>query len=50
MDPDEIVERYRTAINHKLHPADGDFEANGVLFTVNEITGKTEHMERVNLT
>ena len=49
MDPDEIVERYRTAINHKLHPAEGDFEGNGVLFTVNEITGKTEDMERVTL-
>lgn len=49
MDPEEIVERYRTAINHKLHPAEGDFEGNGVLFTVNEISGRCEHMERVTI-
>lgn len=34
LDSREIVERYLTAVNHKLHPPTGKMRADGVLFTV----------------
>ena len=49
MMPEEIVERYLTAINHKLHPAEGEMKADGILLTVNEVTGKTTDIERIVL-
>lgn len=49
IDPDEIVNRYLTAVNHKLHPATGRIRAEGVLFTVNEATGHATDAARVTL-
>ena len=45
----EIVERYLTAVNHKLHPAKGKMRAEGVLFTVDEESGRCTGAERVTL-
>ena len=49
IEPREIVERYLTGINHKLHPAEGKMRADGVLFTIEEATGKCTAAERVTL-
>lgn len=46
---DEIVSRYLTAVNHKLHPATGKMRAHGVLFTVDEGRGLATAAERVAL-
>lgn len=49
IDSREIVERYLTAINHKLHAARGRMRAEGVLFTVDPATGKCTAAERVTI-
>ena len=45
----EVVERYLTAINHKLHPAEGRIVCQGVLIEVNEVTGRAVDIRRVTL-
>ena len=47
IDPSEIVERFLTAVNHKLHPARGRMYADGVLFTVDEAKGICTAAERI---
>ena len=49
IDSREIVERYLSAINHKLHAARGRMRAEGVLFTVDPATGKCTAAERVTI-
>ncbi len=49
IDHREIVERYLTAINHKLHVGRGRMRAEGVLFTVDPTTGKCTAVERVTV-
>ena len=49
IEPREIVDCYLSGINHKLHPAEGKMRADGVLFTVDEGTGKCTAAERVTL-
>ncbi len=47
--PDMVIDRYLTAVNHKLQPADGPIAADCVLFTVDPATGKTTAAERLQL-
>ncbi len=49
IEPEEILTRYLTAINHKLHPAKGRMYADGVLFTVDEGRGVCTACERVEI-
>ncbi len=49
IDSEEIIERFLTAINHKLHPARGKMYADGVLFTVDEGRGVCTACERVEI-
>lgn len=49
MNRDEVVERYLTAINHKLHPAEGRIVCQGVLIDVNDLTGRASEIRRVTL-
>lgn len=47
LDRHEIVERYLTAVNHKLHPPTGRMRATGALFTVEG--GRTVETEAITL-
>ena len=49
MNCEEVVERYLTAINHKLHPAEGRIVCQGVLIEVSETTGRATDIRRVTL-
>ncbi len=49
IDAPMIVERYLTAVHHRLRPAEGPMYADGVLFTVDEKTGRCAHAERVKI-
>lgn len=49
IDSREIVDRYLSAINHKLHAARGRMRAEGVLFTVDPATGRCTAAERVTI-
>ena len=49
MERREIVERYLTGINHKLHAAEGKMRADGVLFTVDTAEGRVTAAERVTV-
>ena len=49
MNSDEVVERYLSAINHKLHPAEGRIVCQGALIEVNDLTGRAEEIRRVTL-
>jgi metallophosphoesterase (TIGR00282 family) len=49
IDSREIVERYLTAINHKLHVGRGKMRAEGVLFTVDPALGRCTAAERVTI-
>ena len=46
---DEVVERYLTAINHKLHPAEGRIVCQGVLIELDELSGRATDIRRVTL-
>ena len=49
MSSDDVVERYLTAINHKLHPAEGRIVCQGVLIEVSDTTGRATEIRRVTL-
>lgn len=49
MSSEDVVERYLTAINHKLHPAEGRVVCQGVLIELNETTGRAVGIQRVTL-
>lgn len=49
IDSREIVDRYLTAINHKLHVGRGRMRAEGVLFTIDPATAKCTAAERVTI-
>ena len=48
MDPASVVRRMRTHLPEKFVPAQGAPVADGVIFTVDEHTGKTVSCERIS--
>ena len=49
MNGEEVVERYLSAINHQLHPAEGRIVCQGVLIEVNDVTGRATDIRRITL-
>ena len=49
MDEKSVLDRYLSGIPTRFAPADGNFYADAVIFSVDEGTGKTRSVERVRL-
>jgi metallophosphoesterase (TIGR00282 family) len=47
-DIEHIIRRFRTCIHERSQPAKGQSQVNGIFFEVDEATGKTIQLERIN--